>query len=76
MVRRTSEWRRNFCATAMPALLTTAVPPEWRVSWKRTWRGMGLAQSMGLPQLGQTVGSAADGLSSFQPQWGARERCS
>ena len=51
MVRRTSEWRRNFCATAMPALRTTAVPPEWRVSWKRTCRGTGFAQSDGLPQL-------------------------
>jgi len=72
MVRRTSEWRRNFCATAMPALRTTAVPPEWRVSWKRTCRGTGFAQSDGLPQLGQASGSAGLGGSDdggFEEFW-------
>ena len=76
MVRRTSEWRRNFCATAMPALLTTAVPPEWRVSWKRTWRGIGFAQSIAFLHFGHSAGSVGEGRSSCQPQWGARQRCS
>jgi hypothetical protein len=40
-------------AFIMPALFTIAGPPEWRVSWKRTWRGMGLAQSAFFPQPGQ-----------------------
>jgi hypothetical protein len=70
MVSRTSEWRRNFCATAMPAFFTIAVPPEWRVSWKRTCLGMGLAQTEGLPQLGQASGTLESGRRSFQPQWG------
>ena len=62
IVSRTSEWRRAFCATAVPAPRTTAVPKEWRVPWKVTWRGMAFAQTVGMPQRAQRSGGAAFGL--------------
>ncbi len=57
MVRRTSEWRRAFCATAVPAALTTAVPKLCRVSWNLTCLGIGLDQAVGFPQRGQVAGA-------------------
>ena len=50
MVSRTSECRSAFWAIAVPALRTTAVPNEWRVPWKVTWRGTGFTQVVGFPQ--------------------------
>jgi hypothetical protein len=76
IVSRTSEWRSAFCATAVPALRTTAVPNEWRVPWKVTCRGIGFAQVVGFPQLGQTSGALGPALRSRQPQCAARHLCS
>ncbi len=59
IVSHTSEWRSAFCATAVPAPRTTAVPKEWRVPWNVTWRGMGFAQTVRLPQRGQRSGGVA-----------------
>jgi len=68
MVSRTSEWRSAFCATAVPAPRTTAVPKEWRVSWKRTWQATGFAQTVGLPQRGHVSGGVDLASGALNPQ--------
>jgi hypothetical protein len=40
------------------------------------WRGIGLAQSVGSPHLGQASATFASGWRSRQPQRQARQRCS
>jgi hypothetical protein len=71
MVSRTSEWRSAFWATAVPAPRTTVVPKEWRVPWKVTWRGMGFAQTVGLPHWLQRSGGVAFWLRTSWWQPGA-----